>query len=255
MTTDAARVADARRWFRIQGHAPVERDGIAVVATPEHPGTWDANFVTVAPGVVPAALFARLAADVATGWQVVHTDCLVDPSIEAALALAGFTTPMALIEMVSARVVAPLPAPLVTLVEVDAGTWPTFAALIEADQREGRRAGGYDPALAAGLIEARRRRIGPCRYWLLVEDEAAVGYGMTAVCPNGLGLIENLFTLPAHRGRGVMSGFIVEAARRLRAAGCDAIFLDAQAGDAPARLYARLGFRPVSLARTWVRRA
>ena len=76
---------------------------------------------------------------------------------------------------------------------------------------------------------------------------------MTAPCPNGLGLIENLFTKPAHRGRGLMSAFIIEAARRLRAAGCDAVFLDAHAHDTPKRLYRRLGFAPVALTRTWVR--
>jgi hypothetical protein len=50
-----------------------------------------------------------------------------------------------------------------------------------------------------------------------------------------------------------MSGFIADAARRLRAQGCDAVFLDAHAHDTPKHLYARLGFAPVALTRTWVR--
>lgn len=76
---------------------------------------------------------------------------------------------------------------------------------------------------------------------------------MTAICPDGLGLIENLFTLSDQRGRGLMSSFIVAAAARLRAAGCDAVFLDAHARDTPKRLYARLGFQPVAVTRTWAR--
>jgi predicted GNAT family acetyltransferase len=40
----------------------------------------------------------------------------------------------------------------------------------------------------------------------------------------------------------------------LRARGCEPIFLGALANDRPKRLYARLGFRPVTLARTWARK-
>jgi hypothetical protein len=42
---------------------------------------------------------------------------------------------------------------------------------------------------------------------------------------------------------------------RLRAAGCHTVFLGALATEHPKHLYARLGFRPVTLARAWVRRA
>jgi predicted GNAT family acetyltransferase len=41
---------------------------------------------------------------------------------------------------------------------------------------------------------------------------------------------------------------------QLRADGRHTIFLGALANDRPKRLYARLGFRPVTLARTWVRK-
>ncbi len=47
---------------------------------------------------------------------------------------------------------------------------------------------------------------------------------------------------------------IAEFTDRLRAAGCHTIFLGASANDEPKRLYARLGFRAVTLARTWVRK-
>ena len=50
-----------------------------------------------------------------------------------------------------------------------------------------------------------------------------------------------------------MSAFIVAATARLREEGCDAVFLDAHAGDTPKHLYARLGFAPVAVTRTWVK--
>ena len=251
--TDAARVAESRRWFRVQGHAPVERDGVTIVATPAHPTTWDGNFVMAGPGVGPAAVFAAL--ERFDGWRVVQVDCLTEPGVEAALALAGFEVANTLIEMLAGTVASPLPVPAVGLVAVGEAEWPRFAALVEADHREGKRTGEYDPGVAAGLLEEMRARLGTCAYWLLVEDGVDAGYGMTVACPNGLGLIEHLFTLPDRRGRGLMSAFIVAVAGRLRAAGCDAVFLDAHAGDTPKRLYARLGFEPVALTRTWVTRA
>lgn len=251
--TEAERVAGARRWFRVQGREPIEAGGVTVVATPAYPATWEANFVMPGPGVGGEAALAALEKHAPAGWQVVQVDCLTAPDVEAVLALEGFAVANSLIEMV-AKAVAPVPpAPRVAVERVGAGAWDRFAALVEADHREGKRTGDYDPAVAAGLLAGMRGR-SACDHWLLVEDGVDLGYGMTALCPNGLGLIENLFTLPAHRGRGVMSRFIGAAAARLRAAGCDAVFLDAHADDTPKRLYAKLGFRAVAVTRTWVRK-
>lgn len=255
-TTDARRVAAARRWFRRQGLDAVEQDGVTIVQTPAHPQTWDMNFVEAGPNADPQAVLRALneTFDAASSW-VVHIDSLTDPGVEAALALAGFREETVLIEMLAVRPSTPRPSARVTLTPVGDANWSGFAALADADMREGKRTGEYDARVAAGLMEGMRRRLGACDYWVLEEDGTAIGYGMTAVCPNGLGLIENLFTLPEHRGRGVMSGFILEAAERLRAAGCDGVFLDAHAHDTPKHLYARLGFAPVALTRTWVKRS
>lgn len=255
MTTDAERVAAARRWFRRQGHAAIEQDGVTLVATPEHPDTWDANWACARSDVSAATLMGMLDRHMGhTPWRVAHVDALTGPAVEAGLALADFRAESSLIEMLAREIAAPLPVPDITLRAVGPGDWDDLEALVQVDLREGKRTGEHDESVAAGLLDGMRRRLGPCTYWLLFKAEAPVGYGMTAICPNGLGLIENLFTLPAQRGRGVMSAFIVEAARRLRAAGCDAVFLDAHAHDTPKRLYARLGFLPVAMARTWVKR-
>ena len=155
--------------------------------------------------------------------------------------------------MAAAVVAPPRALAPVTLVPVGDPEWPRFVALVDADHREGKRTGEHRAAVAAGLTDSMQRRRGACDYWLLVEDGADAGYGMTAVCPNGLGLIENLFTVPERRGRGLMSAFIAAAAARLTASGCDALFLDAHVHDTPKRLYARLGFGAVALTRTWVR--
>lgn len=251
--TDAKRVAEARRWYREQGYAPVRDGGVTLIVTPAYPDTWDANWASAEPGASGEALIAALDRHMThSRWRVAITDALTDPEAEAALALAGFRTESVLIEMTATAVTPTRPTQPVSLEPVTEANWATFAALVDADMREGKRTGEHDERVAAGLLDGMRRRLGACDYQLLVEGGDPVGYGMTAGCPNGLGLIENLFTLPQHRGRGLMSGFIADAADRLLAAGCDAVFLDAHAHDTPKRLYAALGFRPVALSRTWV---
>ncbi len=246
-------MAEARRWYREQGYASIRDGGVTLVATPEHPDTWEANWASAAPGVSGKTLIAALDRHMThSRWRVAVTDALTDPEVEAALALAGFRTESVLIEMAARAITPARPAAPVSPARVGEANWATFAALVEADMREGKRTGEHDEGVAAGLLDAIRRRLGACDYRLLIEHGEPVGYGMTAVCPNGLGLIESLFTLPERRGRGLMSGFIFDEAERLLAAGCDAVFLDAHAHDTPKRLYAALGFRPVALSRTWV---
>lgn len=254
MTPDAARVAAARRWYRALGYDPIERDGVTVVATPAHPDTWEANWLQAAADAGPDAVLAALARYRPAGWQVVVTDALTPPSVEAALALDDFSAASTLIEMAASRIAVPTNSPPITLTPVGEAEWPRFAALVDIDQREGKRTGEHDEAVAAGLLDGMRRRLGLCRYWLIGDEHGDAGYGMTVACPGGLGLIESLFTLPDRRGRGLMSAFIARAANLLRDEGCDAVFLDAHAHDTPKRLYARLGFAPVAMARTWVRR-
>jgi GNAT superfamily N-acetyltransferase len=252
-TPDAARVATARRWYRRQGYDAIVADGITAVVTPAHPDTWDANWLQAEPDATPAAVFAALDRHHPTGWQVVVVDALTPPDVEAALALADFRVEVTVIEMVADRLVAPPASPAVTLEQVDAASWDRLAELVRIDHREGKRTGAYNADVSAGLLDGMRRELTLSDYWLLVAHGSDAGYGMTARCPNGLGLIENLFTLPDRRGRGLMSAFIVEAAARLRAGGCDAVFLDAHVHDTPKKLYARLGFQPVAVTRTWVR--
>jgi predicted GNAT family acetyltransferase len=66
-------------------------------------------------------------------------------------------------------------------------------------------------------------------------------------------MIEDVFTSAAYRRRGVASAMIATLSSRLRDQGCDVIFIGALAEEQAKHLYARLGFRPVSLARAWVK--
>lgn len=259
--TDALRVAAARRWFRERGHEIIEAGGARIVATPDAPNVWDANFALpdsprADRDADPQAMLGALdAAMPHTPWRVVVTDALCDPAVEASLALAGFTQGGPLIEMLATGPVRPAhpPAPVTIQPVRTEADWAALVTLIEIDHAEGKRTGEVDAEIGAGLIATMRRRC-PGDYYLLIADGAPAGYGLALACPNGLGLLENLFTLPEKRGRGVMSAFIADAVARLRAQGCDGVFLDALAYEDAKALYARLGFRPIAVVRQWTRR-
>ena len=66
---------------------------------------------------------------------------------------------------------------------------------------------------------------------------------------DGLGQIEDLQTMEEHRRQGLARAVTLRAAHEARAAGCELVFLAAEANDWPKELYERLGFEPV--ASTW----
>src|SRR5207244_2767273 len=62
----------------------------------------------------------------------------------------------------------------------------------------------------------------------------------------GVGYVDNVVTLSAHRRRGVASAVVTSTVRAAVEAGDETVFLLTDEGGAPARLYERLGFRAAS---------
>jgi predicted GNAT family acetyltransferase len=133
--------------------------------------------------------------------------------------------------------------------------WQALQQLVLTDHAEGRRTSNLDmsPEVSAGMVAGYRTKSGAYHFHLAMQNGVPVAYGGYAAAPNGAGMIEDLFTLQSARRQGIASAMIAAFSDRLRAAGCHTIFLGALATEQPKHLYARLGFRPVMLARTWVR--
>ena len=253
------RVAEARRWTRLLGSTPIVAQGATIVTTPAHPDFWDGNFAMLDPGTDPAfdprdALAALDAAMPHSRWRVVIADAIDPPDTEAVLALADFAPRPADIEMLcDSEIILPHPpAPIRLRAVSNDGDWAALDALVRIDHAEGKRTGPISDAVGNALIADMRADAPPGTYMLIALDGHDIGYGYIVACPNGLGMIDNLFTLPSARGQGVMSSFIAVAVGELRAHGCDAVFLDAHADDQPKHLYARLGFKPIALTRRWI---
>jgi GNAT superfamily N-acetyltransferase len=260
MTTDLSRtLAEAYRWQRRLGHRVVAETGCHIVADPAHPDVWDANHadeVTAETAAGIDAVFAAMDRHLAhASWRVVHTDGFTPEAFLARLALEDFEERPTTIQMALEGELTDRGAKVELRPVLDDGDWQTLLQLVLLDHAEGRRTSGLEvsPEVSAGLVAGYRAKSPQCQFHLVMLGGAPVAYGAFAAAPNGAGIIEDLFTLPSARRQGLATGLIAAFADRLRAAGCHTIFLGALATEQPKHLYARLGFRPVSLARMWVR--
>jgi GNAT superfamily N-acetyltransferase len=260
VATDLAlTIAEAYRWQRRLGNAVRAESHCHIVVNPAHPNVWDSNHadaVTAQSDSEIAAVFAAMDRHLGhTRWRVVHTDCFTSQRFMARLALDEFKERPVTIQMALRGELPNRGASIELLPVVGDTEWDAVLQLALADHAEGRRTPGLDlsPELSAGIVACYRAKSGACNFHLAIQDGVPVAYGAHAAAPNGAGMIEDLFTLKSARRRGIATAMIVTFAERLRAAGCHTIFLGALADEEPKHLYARLGFHPVMLARTWVR--
>jgi len=259
MTEIARMIADAYRWQRRLGHASFKAPCCHIVSNPAFPDVWDANHADAVTAMSEAEIDGVFTAmDHHLGhsrWRVVHTDGFTPDAFLARLALEDYQERPVTIQMA-------LEGPLTDRgsridlrpVSSDAD-WEELHRLVALDYAEGRKSGDLKVSsdFVRSAVDAYRSKGAAYTFHLAVLDGGVVAYGAYASAPNGVGMIEDLFTLASARRMGVATAMIAAFADRLRDAGSHTIFLGALASEAPKRLYARLGFRPVGLARAWVR--
>lgn len=261
MTADLAQmIAQAYRWQRRLGNAQIEESACHLVIDPAHPNVWDSNHadeVTAQTDAEIDAVFAAMDRHLNhTPWRVIHTDCFTPDAFLARLALDDFEERFVTIQMVLQGDLANRDTSIELLPVTKDADWQMLLQLVLADHAEGRRTGNthLPPEVSAGIVAGYRAKSGTYHFHLAVQNGVPVAYGAYAAAPNGVGMIEDLFTLQSARRRGIASAIIAAFTERLRADRCQTIFLGALATEQPKRLYARLGFKPLMLARTWVRR-
>ncbi|ODU20273.1 MAG: hypothetical protein ABS87_11535 [Sphingomonas sp. SCN 67-18] len=257
---EAGRIIDAYRWQRGLGNRVIQLPHGRIVSNADHPDIWDANHADAVTAARPdeiAALLAEMDRHLAhSAWRVVHSDPDTPAPFVARLALDGYVEQLATIQMVLEGRLAVAPRGDIVPI-ADAAGWRALAELVRRDHEEGGRTGGVrlSSAQTDAVLAGYRAKDGPYRFHLVYLDGRAVAYGALAAAPSGAGMIEDLFTLAAYRGRGIASALIAHFAALLEAQGCSCVFLGALMGEPARHLYAKLGFRPVMVTRCWVRRA
>jgi GNAT superfamily N-acetyltransferase len=256
---DRRLIADAYRWQRRLGHRVIETRYCGIVADPARPDLWDANHADNVTADDEAAIDAVLAAMSEhlghSDWRVVHSDCFTPERFLARLAYLGFEERPVVVQMARDRL-KPTGGADVNIVEVGGQRdWDALAQLVLADVEEGKRTGhlDLDARFVGDMVSNYRLKTPDYRFHLVRRGDHAVAYGAMAIAPNGIGMIEDLFTRQSARRQGIASTLIAHFDRTMRAAGARGVFLGAVAGEEAKRLYYSLGFRPVMLTRCWVK--
>ena len=261
MVDDLARpLAETYRGQRRLGNQVIATPHCGIVANPAYPDVSEANHadeVTAKTEAEIDAVFAAMDRHLGhTPWCVAHTDCVTADAFLARLALDDFDERFVAIQMALKGDLADRGASVTLRPVINNADWTALLQLVIANHAERRDVDSLDlpPEFSAATVDVYRANSHAYHFQLAIEDGAPIAYGGCAAAPNGVGMIEDLFTLPSARRQGVITGVIATFVGQLRAAGRHTIFLGALANDRPKRLYARLGFRPVTLARTWVRK-
>jgi ribosomal protein S18 acetylase RimI-like enzyme len=127
------------------------------------------------------------------------------------------------------------------VLEVDEPTMrPLWAEAIRAEPH------GKDETLVQQILE-HRRDVGqaiPTQLFAAEIDDKLVAH-TEFYSEDGVGQVENVYTLADYRGRGLARSLVLRGVTESHTAGNDLTFLVADADDWPQRLYEKLGFETV----------
>lgn len=180
--------------------------------------------------------------------RVFHIDPWTPPAFEAQLMLDGFEFEdelQLLLEGDLDPVLDP-PAIDIRLVESDED-WSVVRRLARLDHEEQARRDVHplwDEDVTSQMVATKRAKAPDLRFWLARADETACAFLSSWPGANGVGKVEDLFTHPDFRHRGIASALIVHCIRDVRERGAGPVLIGALPNDTPMRMYAAMGFRP-----------
>lgn len=254
------RVCTAYAWQRALGHNVVTDHLCCSVTDPAHPNVWDANHLS--------GIRAHTSADIQTVLQradehlrhcrhrLFVVDPLTPPAFVARLALEDYSELTPTIQFVLDGPLRATPRDLeVRPVRTD-DDWHILHGLVRQDHLEGARSHNHSSQsedLTRGIVAGYRRKVPMYQFFIAREDGVDCAYGAGVLCENGIGMVEDLFTLPTRRKRGFATAVIARAIQHVHSQGADHIMIGAHATDTPKRLYVRLGFTPVCLTREYIK--
>jgi len=231
-------------------------DGATFIRNSSLPLIRDANQVIGVTASTPDAIDALLArADreyAASPHRQFRLDFTAAPEFEARLALEGYERKDTMVMLLEGELAGAAKPHDVRPVESEAD-WQAYASLHEIDWREYADTipGGADMAVAEQMVRTRRAKSPPVRYWLAYLSGEPRAYLASWEGLDGVGQVEDLFTHPEFRHRGLAAALIHHCVADCRAHGAGPVVIAADTTDTPKRMYAAMGFRPIAISRTY----
>ena len=234
--------------------------GATFVSNPDWPHIRDANHVSGVRATTPEAIDVLIRqADLhfaSLDHQFFIVDPLAPPAFEARLVQRGFQ-PSAELELLLEGELAPSRAVEgleLRLAQSDAD-WATVAELSrkeEVEEARKFRRQPYSLEVTRGLVAGRRAKEPELRTWLARSEGVDCAHFSSWPGDNGIGKVEDLFTLPEFRRRGIASALISHCVSDARERGAESIMIGAFVDDTPRLMYEALGFRPYCVIRRYL---
>jgi GNAT superfamily N-acetyltransferase len=245
------------------GNESFEANAATFVRNYKTPRRYDANHVGLIRAGDPSeldALFAR--ADIefdGLGHRRFDVDALTPPAVEARLALDGtFTAGQALHLLLEGELQVQAGVKDCDIREMlDDDDWAAYSHLTEMDRIEDARKHDRiaDLSLTDEFAAYTRAKVPDVRFWLAYVDDLPVAYLNSWPGTMGIGQVEDLFTHPDFRHRGIATALIAHCVAEARARGAGPVLITADPHDTPKHMYAAMGFRPFSVSRTYFKSA
>jgi GNAT superfamily N-acetyltransferase len=134
--------------------------------------------------------------------------------------------------------------------------WEAFARLKREDWLEYRRKQGRDPELelAETMVRVDRGKCPPVQYFIARVDGEPAAYFNAWGGLDGIGQVEDLFTLPKYRNLGLATALVHRCVAHCRESGAGRVIIVADPADTPKQIYAALGFTPVAVNAHYLKR-
>ncbi len=258
---DLARKALDVLWANMAlGNEQFRVEGATFVRNRAHPLIYDANHVV---GVEAAStqdidgLLGRADAEYShTGHRRFCLDFRTHPGVAARLALEGYARDDALVMLLEGEVQGgPPPRCDIRPVRTDED-WAAYGGLRMLDWQEYAARRGMAPAAEVGesLLAVARAKQPPVQNSIGYVDGQAAAYFNSWAGIDGVGQVEDLFTHPGFRHRGLATCLIHHCVADCRAKGAGPVVIVSDPTDTPKQMYAAMGFRPVALATSYMKR-
>jgi GNAT superfamily N-acetyltransferase len=250
----------AHGWLAL-GHERIDLPHAKLVRDHVTPRVYDANFAAAVRAESPQEIETLLAEIDRAFAGFEHRHVLWDPQtpqpFEARLLLDGWRLQNDLVTLVLEGELRER-GPQVSLrpVESDAD-WQVIEALHWLDHQEEVAMGFHDAwerSVTEELVAAKRRKSPAVRYILAQADGIDCAFFSAWPGENGVGQVEDLFTRAEFRGRGIATALIAACIDDARARGAGAVLVNARTSDTPKQMYAALGFRPLCVQRSYLKK-
>ena len=245
-----------------RAHAALGNESIAgpnciVLRNDDAPIVYDANVLMPGPKADVATAFAFQDEALSDRpYRNVQTDPFTPPAFGAELSLRGYAINPTLQLLLEGDLLGPAPGEHdLRLAESDAD-WAVLTRLFRADHIKTDKKNGtnvYTEALTDQMVGVHRRASAEINFYQAWVDGEAVAFFSSWPGRNGVGMVEDLFTLPAYRNRGIARALIHHCVSDARARGAGPVLIGAEPDDTPKNLYAGLGFAPTCMTYGWVK--